>query len=129
MNFIIFTNNSWVNERYGDKYNVNYFDCSFDEIFEMVRDKIHQGHTLLSHPLSGSVKPNETPFKSVMISAEPKKFDVQSLEIIEDAIVTAKKFEQQKRRQAILNDRVKEDFRMIDFYLITSAIESAQLGI
>ncbi|MEA4919726.1 MAG: GrdX family protein [Clostridiaceae bacterium] len=125
MDFIIITNNPLVNEKYSMKYCVYYNECSYEDVFKQVRDKIHQGHILLSHPLSGSVKPNETPYKSVMLSAKRGLLDKQSVEIIEDCVLAVAKFERYKKRTYILNDRVKADFQLIDFTLIESAVGSA----
>lgn len=131
MDFIIITNNPRVRDEYGSKYCVLYQDCSFNEVLYTVRDKIHKGHKLLTHPLSGSVKPNETPYKSIMISAERGSMDNDSVMLIEDAITvaTSGKFEKYRQRQSILNQRILADFQMIDFFLITSGIESAQTGL
>ena len=79
MDFIIITNNPRVQREYGDKYCIAYQECSFDEILYTVRDKVHKGHKLLTHPLSGSVKPNETPYKSIMISVDRGPMDNDSL--------------------------------------------------
>ena len=84
--FMIITNNTLVKEKFGADYQVEYADLSFEDTLKKVRDKIYLGHKLLTHPLSGSVKPNETPYKSVMISKEPGKLDEESMEIIENAI-------------------------------------------
>ena len=131
MDFIISTNSPRGRDEYGAKYCVLYQECSFDEILYAVRDKIHKGHKLLTHPLSGSVKPNETPYKSIMISAERGAMDNDSVMLIEDAITvaTSGKFEKYRQRQSILNQRILADFQMIDFFLITSGIESAQTGL
>ena len=131
MDFIIITNNPRVQREYGDKYCVVYQECSFDEILYTVRDKVHKGHKLLTHPLSGSVKPNETPYKSIMISVDRGPMDNDSLMMIEDAIVvaTSGKFDKYRERQKILAPRHLADFQMVDFFLITGGIESAQTGL
>lgn len=69
MDNIIVTNNKLVFEKYKDLYHIVY-DESFTylDVLEYVRDKVHEGHLLTTHPLSGSIKPNETPYKTVMIS-------------------------------------------------------------
>lgn len=124
MKNILITNNSMVNESYKDDIKIIYLeDLDYLKIFELVRDKIHVGHKLLTHPLSGSIKPNETPFKSVIISEESGAIDFDSLSIIEECILTAKKFLDQKK---IKNwpEEVLEDFRVIDYSIITSGIES-----
>ena len=61
--FIIMTNNPMVSETLGEKYEIVYTDSSLPEFFEAVQEKICQGHIFLTHPLSGSVKPGETPYK------------------------------------------------------------------
>ena len=131
MDFIIVTNNPRVRDEYGMKYCVFYRECSFDDLLYFVRDKIHKGHRLLTHPLSGSVKPNETPYKSIMISADTGRLDDESLSLIEDAITvaTSGKFERYRQRQKILTEEILADFRMIDYFLITGAIESAMTGL
>ena len=132
MDFIIITNNHRVQREYGDKYCIAYQECSFDEILYTVRDKVHKGHKLLTHPLSGSVKPNETPYKSIMLTATSGgKIDNDSVVMIEDAIVvaTSPKFDKYRERQSILAPRHLADFQMVDFFLISGGIESAQTGL
>ena len=129
--FWIVTNNPRVRDAYEGKYRLSYLACSFDELLFAVRDHIHQGHRLLTHPLSGSVKPNETPYKSVMLSAEAGSLDGDSVMMIENAITvaTSPKFDKYRERQKILNARILADFQMIDYFLITGAVESAQTGL
>lgn len=121
--FVIITNNLLVKERYGERYEVDYEEISYEEVLRKVRDKIYKGHLLLTHPLSGSVKPNETPYKSVMISKEPKKLDLQSVEIIEKAIGNCGKFQFRSDKYPF---DVYADFREIDCTLIESAFLSTE---
>lgn len=124
MRNILVTNNSLVNETYKDDIEIIYLEeLDYLKVLETVRDKIHLGHKLLTHPLSGSVKPNETPFKSVIISDEIEAIDFDSLKIIEESILTAKKFLDQKKIKD-WPEAVLKDFRTIDFSIITSGIES-----
>ncbi|MBR1455393.1 MAG: GrdX family protein, partial [Lachnospiraceae bacterium] len=88
---------------------------------QIVKNKIAIGHKILTHPLSGSVKPKETPYKSVMISKEKKELDLESLSIIEDAIETTRKF---VARPDKWTEKVLDDFRLVDFTLIDSAMSS-----
>ena len=87
-----------------------------------VRDRIHDGHLLLTHPLSGSVKPNETPYKSVLISAGKEEVDRRSLTIIENAIDACHKFQDKTGRYG---ESVLEDFQLIDWTLLESGLASA----
>ena len=121
-NYIIVTNNPLVLEKHGDTHNVIYKEVSYEGILRVVRDMIHEGHSLLTHPLSGSVKPNETPYKSIMISAERRRIDEGSVELIENAIQACGKFEFKSDRY---RPEVYEDFKLIDCTLIESGMASA----
>ena len=122
MKYIIVTNNPLVRDTYVDK-DVEFYEIKYEEILQTVKSKIAEGHKILTHPLSGSVKPKETPYKSIMISKEKFKLDLESLEIIENAIATCAKF---KERSDKWTAQVLKDFQLVDFTLIDSAIDSAK---
>lgn len=120
MKYIIITNNPLVKEKYANK-EIEFYDNSYQDILQVVKNKIALGHKILTHPLSGSVKPKETPYKSIMISKDKAELDLNSLEIIERAIATAEKFVERKDKWT---PKVLEDFQLVDFTLIDSAMES-----
>ena len=94
-------------------------EMSYREILVLARDKVYIGHTLYTHPLSGSVKPNETPYKSVIVSMEPHGFDQQQAEIMSNAIAVCDKFVPCNRQYT---QQVLEDFQLIDYTLLSGAI-------
>ena len=114
----LITNNPVVKNRLGERYDVEYHDASYLDILTLARDYIHQGHKLLTHPLSGSVKPKETPYKSIVISYAAGKLDVQSLSIIEESIACVGRFVDRDIPESAL-----KDFMEIDCSLIASACE------
>ncbi|WFA09170.1 GrdX family protein [Tissierella sp. Yu-01] len=123
MKSIIITNNEKVYNKFIKIMDVVYLEESnYLDILLYVRDKIHDGHKLLTHPLSGSIKPNETPFKSIMISSTTGEFDTQGLLIIEESILTAQKFINNKPTPNWV-ERVLDDFRVIDLSLMENVIE------
>lgn len=123
MKTIIITNNKDLLLKNYKDTEVELFDISYMDVLIIVRDFVHKGHVLLSHPLCGSLKPNENPYKSVLISKKTQKsIDMQSLNIIENSIQTAKRFPIKKDR--VLSEKVLSDFRLIDKCLIESAISS-----
>lgn len=122
--YMILTNNPLVLEKLKDTHNVIYKDISYEELLKEVRDRIHEGHLLLSHPLSGSVKPNETPYKSVMISERKGEMDSRSLSLIENALQACRKFEDKSGRYEA---KVYEDFQLIDWTLLESGLASADV--
>ena len=121
-NYRIITNNPLVLDRLKETHDVVYREISYEEILREVRDRIHEGHILLSHPLSGSVKPNETPYKSIMISERKGEIDEGSLRLIENAIQACRKF---IFKSDLYEESVYDDFQIIDWTLLESGMASA----
>jgi len=122
MGNIVVTNNPLTFEKF-EKTAKTIYDANFShlDILIIVRDKIHQGHELLTHPLSGSIKPNETPYKSIVISETVKDMHFESLMIIESSISSYNKFWQNKTTP-IWAEKLKLDFQLIDFDLIEDSV-------
>lgn len=120
--YIIVTNNPQVLETFHKDKEVLFKEVDFKEILTVVRDLVYQGKELLTHPLSGSVKPLETHYKSVLISkADKGPTDFRSVQLIESALNACTKF-------AYKNDNDKqtlEDMQVVDLALISGAIASA----
>jgi len=121
MKFVIVTNNPRVRDELGKEFEVDFADITYREVLCKVRDMIYEGHKLLTHPLSGSVKPNETPYKSILVGKKIGKMDLQDASIIENSIITADKF---SVKFPEMPDSVREDFQLIDTTLIKSALMS-----
>ncbi|WP_069649127.1 GrdX family protein [Caloranaerobacter ferrireducens] len=121
MGKILITNNPLVKEQLSEYIVVEYYETDYLNILRKVRDKIHLGHKLLSHPLSGSVKPNETPYKSIIISSDRAKLDYDSLIIIEGSIQTAEKFLRDFKTPN-WPEKILLDFQTIDLSLIKDVV-------
>lgn len=122
--YLILTNNPLVLKKLDGRRNVIYKKISYEDILKEVRDRVHEGYTLLTHPLSGSVKPNETPYKSVMMGAKKGNVDPEALRIIEFAISSCEKFQVKYDKY---HEDVYEDFQVIDWTLLESALPSADV--
>jgi hypothetical protein len=118
---MIITNNNLVYDKYKDIYKINFVDGTYKDVLILVRNKIHEGYEILTHPLSSSVKPNETPYKSVIISDEKGKLNYDSLTIIENSIITYDKFDKDKLGIKY-SDKVIGDFKLIDLTVLESAL-------
>ncbi len=120
--YLILTNNPLVVSCMEGKgyYTIEYHpDLNYRDILVLVRDKVYAGHTLYTHPLAGSVKPNETPYKSVIVSVTPHGFDMEASEIISNAIAVHDKF---TPIGWDLCERILKDFQLIDYTLLCGAI-------
>ena len=104
--FRVITNNPLVKESFADTEDICYFEITYKDLLLKVRDMVFEGYELLSHPLSGSVKPGETPYKSVLISSKKENINMQSVKLIEQALETYKKFTDRTvgLREDVLND-------------------------
>ena len=114
---VLVTNNPLVIAQYSGGCNIEFLDTVLPGVLIHVRDCVHKGHKLLTHPLAGSIKPNETFYKSVLISGDTGIVDLQSLTIIEESIITAGKFPQKD-----IPDEYLHDLQMIDLSLIQSTL-------
>ncbi|MCR2043129.1 GrdX family protein [Anaerosalibacter massiliensis] len=117
---IAITNNPLVKDKLEKEIFLKYYDISYLELLEKVRDKIHLGYKLLTHPLSGSVKPNETPYKTIIIS-KTDHLHMESLLTIENSIATTKKM-LKNQELPHWNKEVLRDFQVIDLSLIEGVI-------
>lgn len=121
--YVIVTNNPMVYEAFGSEKEVQYLKVGFKEILIAVRDMVYLGSKLLTHPLSGSIKPMETYYKSVLLSKKTEnRVQPVAVQLIESAIEACDKFtykDEQHHRQTL------EDMQAVDFALISGAIASA----
>jgi hypothetical protein len=119
---MIISNNKLVKENLSTYFDVTFVEGTLLQIMEGARDLVHRGYILLTHPLSGSIKPNQTPYKSIALQKRIGEVDFNSLLIIEDSI---------SRTKSLLKDKTTpnwpekylEDFRLIDYDLIKNALK------
>lgn len=123
---LILTNNPLAASKLADnqKHMLAFHPVTLRQVLLLARDMVHQGHRLLTHPLSGSVKPNETLYKSIGLSvqsADSLCFD--SLRMAEEAIQAFDRF---TPRQREITAQMDGDFQLVDWTLLHSALTSAQ---
>lgn len=116
---LITNNPKFIEENLKD-IEIEYLDMSYIDILRKVRDYVHENWEIVTHPLYGSVKPNETIYRTIVIK-ENNSLDITSVNLISDAILTFKKF-RNNREVPQWTYRVKDDFSVIDHDLIINAI-------
>ena len=117
---LITNNPKFIEENLKD-IEIEYLDVSYVDILRKVRDYVHENWEIVTHPLYGSVKPNETIYRTIVIK-ENNSLDITSVNLISDAILTFKKF-RNNREVPQWTDRVKDDFSVIDHDLLLNAIK------
>lgn len=126
MNCVMVTNNSKCNEKWKDQIQVDYCEeWGYLDVLTVARDYIHQGYFLLTHPLAGSVKPNQTPFKSIILSTESLEGaqDFRDLILIEESIASYHKF-MKNHPLPKWSEKSVDDFRTIDLSLMEGAMSN-----
>lgn len=116
------TNNPLCKEIFSELCPVLFIEASTClDMLIRVRDMVYSGHKLYTHPLSGSVKPNETPYKSLLLSRAPLPFaDESDVMMIADAVTTAEKL---KKKDCVYSEKALRDFQLIDYTLIAGAMD------
>lgn len=123
--FRIITNNPAVAEK---SYAENeYYDVDVLKLFQMVAGETAKGYRLLSHPLTSSVRPDITPYKTVFLSKSRGSVDAESQILIEQAIAYAEKLYEIREIPIYQrwDDKAKNDFQLIDLSITERALEIA----
>ena len=106
-------------------------ECSFLQeedyisILRIARDKIHLGSRLLSHPMVNSLKPYETPYKSIVLDQIPAGPTAvyESVILIEHSLAWAEEIIRKKRLPVSLTCLVQEDFKTLDLSFIKEFVD------
>lgn len=114
-----------VAEAFSENFPIEFLaDASDRDVLLRARDRIHLGHRILTAPLSGSVKPWETPYRSVMMTADREDgVDYFSLVNMERALSLLQDFKHGPRAKSGAADR---DFQIVDLSLMESALPSLE---
>ena len=122
MNEIILTNNSKVNDKYKSKFEIELIEKSgYLNILYEARNMIYQGYRLLTHPMSSSLKPNQTKFRSIILQKNQNNLDTESILMIERAIESAEKFLKFKKTPD-WDEKILDDFRTVDMSMIEGVL-------
>lgn len=128
MSYLIVTNNSKCYDYYKDRYEVEYNpDWTYLEVLIRVRDLVHTGAQLITHPMAGSLKPNQTPFRSVVLGSESMedKEPWWDVTLVENSIDACQKF-LRCRPLAHWQQRALDDFKTLDVSFIEGALAQAR---
>jgi len=124
--YILITNNPKVKNKYEEKNIKISFEENIESVFKEVRDYIHQGYILISHPLAGSVKPFQNPYRSIILR-ENEGLDFDSLKTYENSYEKYQQFKDKKKARTELPADILDDYQVIDLSLIESALQSIKL--
>lgn len=129
--YVLVTNNDKALHMYENHayIGVEYLeDQDYLDVLLRVRDRIHTGWHLLTHPQASNLKPNQCPYKTILITqgraAEPMERD---LELIENSIAAYHKFTK-GMVPPNWSEKALKDFKTIDLSVVESAIHSSLMN-
>ena len=129
MSYFILTNNPLAADEFGTTHEIEFIDGGLIDVLIRARDLVNCGDVLLNHPLYGSVKPNETPYRSLLLQHAKKPADgsfpvadQDSVRLIGNAVNAFSKFVVKKE---ITSPSLLEDFQVVDLSLLRSAVAAA----
>lgn len=118
MKYILVTNNRKVYNFYKETDEVIYLkEGRFMDVLDLVRDKVHKGHTLLTDPIMSNIADSKNPYKSIAISSSARLMDEKSMKFIEGAHSVAEKLEENGGGEKLSEEKLKE-YRYVDLNLI-----------
>ena len=126
--FLLVTNNGKALETYEKHANigVTYLEEeNYLGVLIRVRDLVHEGWHLMSHPQASNLKPNQSPYKTVLLSngRELQAF-FQDVDMVERSIDAFHKFTKGMRVPK-WPEKTLRDFQTIDLSVVESAIGRA----
>lgn len=120
----IVTNNDRVADKYKDMMKVEMVD-SYEEVLIKARDMVYDRHRLLTHPQAGSLKPNQTPYRSIIVYPSDNSSNMDDVMMIEKVIETFNKFREIKETPKY-EEKIANDYKTIDLSMIDNVMPRIQ---
>jgi grdX protein len=118
---ILVTNNDRVYDKYKDKLSCVYTE-SYEDTLIKVRDYVYNRHKLLTHPQASSLKPNQTPYRSVVVYPAYED-NTQDILLIEKCIEVFNSWQSIAKTPSDYKENVREDFKTIDLSVIDNIMD------
>lgn len=117
----LITNNPRVYEKYKDETNVELLR-TYEEVLLRVRDLVYDRHILLTHPQASSLKPNQTPYRSVAVYPKGEEDNMKDIMLIEKCIETFRQWQDIAPTPEHYDEKVAYDFQTIDLSVVDNII-------
>lgn len=119
---ILITNNDRVYEKYKDQMQVILLE-NYKDVLIKVRDMVYDKHILLTHPQASSLKPNQTPYRSVVVYPKGEEEDnMKDIMLIDKCIQVYQEWQKIAPSPEHYQDKVANDFKTIDLSVIDNII-------
>ena len=117
----IITNNNYVFDKYKNDTNVILGD-NYEDVLIKTRDLVYDKHVLLTHPQASSLKPNQTPYRSVIVYPKGEEDNTDSIMMIDKCIQVYREWQEISPSPKSYAPKVEHDFKTIDLSVIENVI-------
>ena len=118
---ILVTNNDRVYEKYREDMEVLLLD-SYRDVLLKVRDLVYDRHILLTHPQASSLKPNQTPYRSVIVYPGSGEDAMKAILLIEKCLEVYRRWQEIAPSPASYPKKVEDDFKTIDLSIVQNVM-------
>ena len=120
-NFVVVTNNDHAYARFEKEAEEIIYLENYIDVLKKSRDLIYSGYKLLATPQASGLKPNQTPYRTILLEISSGKAESRSVQLIEKAIESFGKW-QEIRKTPTYSKEVDEDFKTIDISMIDNVV-------
>jgi len=127
--YILFTNNPIIKDEIINNLEFVFIGGASLDVLKGVRDKVHLGARLLTHPLYGNLRPYQQPFRTVLAANERKasSCDFESLSLIEKAIEVYQSCFDRLIKPGDLPELLRDEYAFVDFELMRESFSRFRL--
>ena len=108
-------------EKYKDQMKVILLD-GYEDVLIKVRDLVYDKHVLLTHPQASSLKPNQTPYRSVVVYPKGEEDNIKDIMLIDKCIQVYQEWQDIAPSPKSYQEKVANDFKTIDLSVIDNII-------
>lgn len=118
---ILITNNDRVYKKYHGQLKMILLE-TYEEVLLKTRDLVYDRHLLLTHPQASSLKPNQTPYRSIIVYPKGTEDNMKDIMLIEKCIETFRQWQDIAKTPLDYKADVANDFKTIDLSVIENII-------
>ena len=118
---IIITNNDRVYSKYKNEIQCILLE-NYEDVLIKVRDMVYDRHILLTHPQASSLKPNQTPYRSIIVYPDKNAENIKDILLIEKCLEVFRAWQDIALTPKKYESRVSEDFKTIDLSIIENLV-------
>ena len=108
-------------EKYKDQMQVILLE-GYEDVLIKARDMVYDKHILLTHPQASSLKPNQTPYRSVVVYPKGEEDNMKDIMLIDKCIQVYREWQEIAPSPEHYQDKVANDFKTIDLSVIDNII-------